>query len=285
MPIVIRPETNFMRLLPISDILINPTNAVGAMTTGLSLEFRERFPNMFNEYSLLCASGGFHVGDILITKEQNKTIINCSTRRHYVDMSELEDIISCLKKIREYLLTRPFDVVAMVIMGAGHGKEGQDLVLPHMYEILDELPNIINLSVRPDSLEKEPKYLGIVGSRFFTDFQIIDDGVFYALREWNISLDDIDAIISGGAKGVDTLADEFARKYNKKLFAVCANWDEYGKSAGFRRNPVISDISHMVVAFPGKSSTGTRHTIECVENYNKKCEDINSYKLLKVIEV
>lgn len=68
-------------------------------------------------------------------------------------------------------------------------------------------------------------------------------------------------IISGGASGVDKLAERFAlsHKYKKKIYN--ANWSKYGKAAGPIRNKEIIENSHVVIAFPDKNSVGTFDTI------------------------
>ena len=72
------------------------------------------------------------------------------------------------------------------------------------------------------------------------------------------------AIIHGGARGADTLADEWARSRGVPFYAVRAEWDRYGKAAGMKRNREMLDmlLDHQkagrvvgVVAFPGGRGT------------------------------
>ena len=51
--------------------------------------------------------------------------------------------------------------------------------------------------------------LAIVGSRHFDDYKKMSDFVLS-----KIDLTDIDTVVSGGAKGADTLAERFAREHN-----------------------------------------------------------------------
>ncbi len=85
-------------------------------------------------------------------------------------------------------------------------------------------------------------------------------------------------IISGMAKGVDTLAIQYAdeRKLTKILFL--ANWKKYSLLAGFLRNEDMLSIATHLVAFWDGKSHGTKHMIEIarkkgipvwVINYNK----------------
>jgi hypothetical protein len=69
-------------------------------------------------------------------------------------------------------------------------------------------------------------------------------------------------IITGGARGVDTIAHEEALRqgYLTKVFP--AEWEKYGKSAGFKRNLQMLDQNpDRVIAFWDGKSKGTEHTI------------------------
>ncbi len=68
-------------------------------------------------------------------------------------------------------------------------------------------------------------------------------------------------IISGGAKGADSLGAEFARHNGLKLTVFPAEWGKFGKSAGFLRNQTIVDNCDMILAFWDGVSQGTADTI------------------------
>lgn len=69
-------------------------------------------------------------------------------------------------------------------------------------------------------------------------------------------------IISGMAKGADTLAANFAKNNGCKLLAFPANWDKEGKAAGPIRNQRMLDEGKpdLVIAFPG--GKGTKNMID-----------------------
>ena len=283
MPIVKRAETSFFRLEPIVDILINPTNTSGAMGAGLALEFRNRYPDMYSEYKELCSSGRLHIGKLHIYRAGSKIIVNASTKRHWADASDLADVIISLRKIRDFLLTVPFHTVAMVVMGTGLGKLGQDEVLPHIFEILNDLPNIIHLSMRPDAFESPPKYLAIIGSRSYTDYSHVELCTCECMLEWGVTVADFAGGVSGGADGVDTCGATFFNDHKLIPIIAMADWGRYGRSAGMIRNRTIVDIATHVIALPSKKSVGTYGAISLVEKHNK--ENPGSPKLLKVIPV
>ena len=76
-------------------------------------------------------------------------------------------------------------------------------------------------------------------------------------------------IISGGARGADTLAEWFARDYNYATKIFHAEWDKYGRSAGYRRNVDIINNCNILVAFWDGTSRGTKHSIDIAKEQGK----------------
>ncbi len=83
---------------------------------------------------------------------------------------------------------------------------------------------------------------------------------------------DNDEIVSGGARGIDTLAAEFAKKRGIKLTEFLPEYEKYGKAAPIIRNKQIVDYADKVIAFWDGKSKGTKHTIEYAEKINKNCD-------------
>lgn len=69
-------------------------------------------------------------------------------------------------------------------------------------------------------------------------------------------------IISGGARGADTIAANIARGFGMKLIEHLPEWNVYGNSAGHVRNQLIVDDADLVLAFKRRVvSAGTQSTI------------------------
>ncbi len=101
--------------------------------------------------------------------------------------------------------------------------------------------------------------LAIVGGRDFDDYDLLQS----TLRLFNRHPKDFpETIISGGAKGADSLALRFAGERSLTVRIFPAEWSKYGKSAGFLRNQTIVDNCDMVLAFWDGVSRGTADTIE-----------------------
>jgi hypothetical protein len=71
----------------------------------------------------------------------------------------------------------------------------------------------------------------------------------------------ITKIISGGARGVDALGERYARDNSIPLMIMQADWDRYGKSAGYKRNEQMAKTAQMLIALWDGKSRGTMHMI------------------------
>jgi hypothetical protein len=100
--------------------------------------------------------------------------------------------------------------------------------------------------------------LAIVGSRYFIDYEIFTKALNKILNEWK---DDIELVISGGAKGADTLAEKWAHEHKIEIMIFPADWKRYGRAAGPIRNTKIINESTHLIAFAAISSKGTLDTI------------------------
>lgn len=108
--------------------------------------------------------------------------------------------------------------------------------------------------------------VAIVGSRTINDYELIKK---YIIE--NYILEEISEIISGGAKGVDSLANRFANEFSIPITNIIPNWN-LGRSAGYKRNLEIIDLCDMCIAFWDGESKGTKHDIDICRNKNKKCD-------------
>ena len=104
----------------------------------------------------------------------------------------------------------------------------------------------------------------IVGSRSFTDYERMENEIF---RQY--SVDQIDAVISGGAKGADSLARLFAINHEIQFIEHLPDWNRLGKKAGILRNMTMVDEADEVIAFWDGESRGTAFTIQYAKEKQK----------------
>jgi len=84
------------------------------------------------------------------------------------------------------------------------------------------------------------------------------------------SIDPIEVVIEGGAKGADTLAYKWAEEHDVDSYRVRAKWDDEGLAAGHKRNARMLEVlglPDMLIAFPG--GKGTAGMVELVEQINR----------------
>ncbi|MBD5384795.1 MAG: DUF2493 domain-containing protein [Ruminococcaceae bacterium] len=69
-------------------------------------------------------------------------------------------------------------------------------------------------------------------------------------------------IISGGARGIDSCAREYALAHGIKLTEFLPEYDKYGRSAPLKRNITIIKNADIVLAFWDGTSRGTKFVID-----------------------
>lgn len=109
--------------------------------------------------------------------------------------------------------------------------------------------------------------IGIVGSRSFSDYELLCESINSFLTSNQVS---VEAVVSGGARGADLLAERFARDNGLKIIVHRALWNTFGKSAGIIRNEAIVKDSDIIFAFWDGKSSGTKNTIERVKKSGKR---------------
>lgn len=107
------------------------------------------------------------------------------------------------------------------------------------------------------------KSVAVVGSRNYHNPSLI-----ISILNQLVSHKDQIIIVSGGADGVDTLAEQWAdtNGVEKKIFP--ADWDTHGKSAGMKRNADIIAHADMVLVFWDGESAGTLDSIKKANSKN-----------------
>ena len=74
--------------------------------------------------------------------------------------------------------------------------------------------------------------------------------------------DGVTEIVSGGAKGIDTCAKEYATSNGIKLTEYLPEYEKYGRSAPLKRNITIVEYADLVLAFWDGASYGTKFVID-----------------------
>jgi predicted Rossmann fold nucleotide-binding protein DprA/Smf involved in DNA uptake len=117
------------------------------------------------------------------------------------------------------------------------------------------------------SVNKTGKRVAVIGSRDFDDKQKM-----YSVLSPHLAK--IKLIVSGGARGADTLATNWAADFGVPYLVFPALWHdpvtgEYDRGAGFRRNRDIVEHSDVIIAFWDGKSKGTNHSIQMAQEMGK----------------
>ena len=107
------------------------------------------------------------------------------------------------------------------------------------------------------------KKFAVIGSRTINNYYIV-----YSYLKQYLPKDAI--IVTGGAQGVDMLAEVYAEMNGHPCEVYEAKWDIFGKSAGMRRNVDMARNSTHCFAFWDGKSPGTKHCIEEMKKRNVK---------------
>lgn len=92
---------------------------------------------------------------------------------------------------------------------------------------------------------------------------------------------DLSEIISGTARGADKCGELVAQKYKLVVKRMPADWDKYGKKAGFLRNREMAKAGNALIAIWDGKSKGTKHMIDLALEENL---ETHVYILEKVAE-
>lgn len=113
----------------------------------------------------------------------------------------------------------------------------------------------------------------IAGSRDFNDYERL-----YQFCDRILSKQSTVQVVSGTARGADRLGEQYAEEKGYEIKYFPANWDKYGKSAGYKRNEEMAKYADALIAFWDDKSKGTKHMINLARNHNLKIA-ICHYKL------
>jgi O-acetyl-ADP-ribose deacetylase (regulator of RNase III)/uncharacterized protein YwgA len=121
--------------------LVNTVNCVGVMGKGIALEFKKRFPAMFDDYLLRCDRKEVRLGEPYLYKDLlGARIVNFPTKDHWRSPSRLQDIEAGLEFLAHHSAEWGISSLAMPPLGCGNGGLEWAEVGPLIYRKLHEIP-------------------------------------------------------------------------------------------------------------------------------------------------
>ncbi len=132
-----------------AQVLVNPVNLVGVMGAGLAKEFKDKYPEMFNEYKEECSNGSFKEGELLLYKSNNQWILNFPTKHDWRDMASIELIEKGLQNFVDTYEANGIKSIVFPRLGCGLGGLDWEVVGPMMHKYLDNLPIDVKICGEP----------------------------------------------------------------------------------------------------------------------------------------
>ena len=100
-----------------------------------------------------------------------------------------------------------------------------------------------------------------------------------SIKEFDLShfvAEDTHLIISGGADGVDTLAEQFADKNRISKLILRPRYDLYGKAAPLKRNEEMVELADKILVIWDGRSKGSAYTVNYAKMRNKEVEVVRA---------
>ena len=112
-------------------------------------------------------------------------------------------------------------------------------------------------------------YLLVAGSRSYNDYEEMK-----SITDKLLSRQNEVCIVSGGAYGADKLAEKYAKEKGYDFIEFKAEWEKYGKAAGFKRNKkmhefISSKENRGIICFWDEKSKGTKSLIDLAKRSGK----------------
>ena len=124
----------------------NTVNTVGVMGKGIALEFRKRFPEMYNDYIRRCDAGQLKLGQPYLYRQLTPPLIlNFPTKDHWRSVTRLDDIVRGLKFLSQHYKEWGITSLAVPPLGCGEGRLEWRVVGPTLYRHLVALDIPIEL--------------------------------------------------------------------------------------------------------------------------------------------
>jgi O-acetyl-ADP-ribose deacetylase (regulator of RNase III) len=96
-------------------------NCAGAMGAGIAIEFRKRWPRMYEEYALRCADRRFQLGDVFVWSEDGATIYNLGTQAHWRKKAQIPALARALRAMTTLATNAGIERIGLPRIGAGLG--------------------------------------------------------------------------------------------------------------------------------------------------------------------
>jgi uncharacterized protein YwgA/O-acetyl-ADP-ribose deacetylase (regulator of RNase III) len=119
---------------------VNTVNCIGVMGAGIALQFKRRFPEMFEDYAARCSRREVRLGaPYLFRRPTEPWVLNFPTKDHWRSPARLADIVRGLEFVAQHYRSWGIESLAVPPLGCGHGGLEWRVVGPTLYRHLRRL--------------------------------------------------------------------------------------------------------------------------------------------------
>lgn len=225
-----------------AQVLVNTVNTVGVMGKGIALEFKKRYPDMFDAYKKQCDKHNLVIGKLMLWYAADHWILQFPTKEHWRNPSKLEYIekglMTFVRKYADYNITS----VAFPKLGCGNGELNWPEVKKLMEKYLGNLPIDVYVYLgkgeesKPEHkrqkemsewMQENAKDLSFTGVKDSIIYQtsIAPQILLAAGEEWKVSWKDNEKLVFESCKQKIELDEETVHKIwdyicKKRIFGI-----------------------------------------------------------------
>lgn len=137
-----------------AQVIVNTVNTVGVMGKGIALEFKTRYPKMFEKYKEACEKKKFQIGKLMLYNEIDHLILLFPTKENWRNPSRIEYIEKGLDKFVKCYAEKNITSIAFPKLGCGNGELDWKDVKLVMEKYLKSLPIDVYIYLRNNNEEK-----------------------------------------------------------------------------------------------------------------------------------
>ena len=137
--------------------LVNAVNCVGVMGKGIALEFKKRFPDMYEDYRKRYAVRQVRLGQpYLFRRSVPPWILNFPSKDDWQSASRLSDIVTGLEYLERHYREWGIESLAVPALGCGEGQLQWPVVGPTLFDQLSRLDILVDLYAPYNASKQQP---------------------------------------------------------------------------------------------------------------------------------
>ena len=126
-----------------AEAIVITVNCEGVMGTGIALDAKNRWPEIYNSYSEKCKLNEFHIGDIMWTHSESKRVALFPSKRLWRAPSKLSYLEDGLDTLRTDIIRRSIKSIALPHLGCSNGGLTWSEVKPLIVEKLSRIDGLL----------------------------------------------------------------------------------------------------------------------------------------------